>query len=828
MSAINSPDPTTYQHQFFIYGLSCMGCVAKVERHLLSLDGVKQVTIHFTQKKAIVETTAEVQLADLLQQVQDLGYETDTPQHCRFQIRGLSCAGCVRKVENKLNDIEGISRVFIHPSSHIAHIEKQATLADDVIIQAVHSFGYTATPLTTHQPQQLQLYINQQQLSEIKQFKHRFWLALLLTLPIFIVEMLAHIVPSFHHWLLSIISLQQLWITQFILSTLVLFFAGRSFFQQGLRALFKRMPDMNSLVAIGSGTAYLYSCIATFAPTLLPEQSLYVYYESATVIITLILLGRYIEHKAKYQVSNSIQSLLNLQAKTTRVLQHQVWQEISVEDLQINDIIEILPSEKIPTDAVVISGSSFVDESMMTGESVPIAKSPGDQLIGGTLNQHGVLQAQVKHIGQDTVLSQIIQSVEQAQNNKLPIQQLVDKITLFFVPVIILLAILTFALWLMIAPDLGINFAVINAVTVLIIACPCAMGLATPLSIMLGLQRSAELGILFRKSDALQKLKNCRVIAFDKTGTLTQGKPVVTDFIAFNDDTQQLLQLVASVEHKSEHPIAHAIVQYAQQQQLELLDIQQFQAHTGYGVTAYVQQQFIAIGSHAFMQSLNIETQAYQQQLQYLAQQAKTPLYIAINQHIVGICAIQDPIQASSLNTIQQLKKQQYHIVMISGDHQQTAQAIAQQLSINHVFAEVLPNNKAEIIQQLQQSYGQTAFVGDGTNDAPALAQADVGIAIGSGTDVAIETADLVLMSGHIGQIPTAIQLSHATMNNIRQNLFWAFIYNILLIPIAMGILYPSFSLLLSPMLASAMMAFSSVFVVFNALRLKNTTIHHR
>lgn len=813
---------STYQQSFYVQGMSCASCVAKVEKHLSQLEHVQNVQVNLTTQKVLVDSDQVLDVNLLMQHVAQLGYQPFLPERIELNLMGLSCAGCVRKVDKNLREIDGVSDVFIHLTTHKARIDTVQHIDPQIFINKIESLGYQAQ-LAQKNIQQNQSIIHQKQQQEIAQLKKESIIALILTLPIFIVEMGGHLIPSFHHAIMHTIPQQTLWYGEFILSSLVLCFAGRRFYQAGIPALLRLAPDMNSLVAIGTLSAYLYSVVATFIPQLLPQNLNYVYFEATAVIITLILLGRYIEAKAKGKVSNAIEKMMDLQAKTARVYQQNQWVEVDIADIASGDIIEVRSGERIAVDGIVQTGQSYVDESMMTGESMPIEKKAGDTVIGGTINQSGILSVQATTVGQDSVLSTMVAMVENAQGAKLPIQNLVDKVTLYFVPSVMFFAMMTFIAWLVVAPQLGLNFALVNAVAVLIVACPCAMGLATPVSIMLGLTRGAEQGILFRKGDALQHLKQCQVIAFDKTGTLTLGKPSLTDFQLLQQDVDEykILQWAASVEVKSQHPIAQAIVDVAHELNLDLLDVEQFTSVTGYGLTAQINGQHIFIGASRYMQQLGLDISNYQQKIDELAQQGKTPIWVAVNQQLMAILAVSDPIKDSSRTAIQQLKQQGFKVAMITGDHHTTAEKIAQQLEIDEVIADVLPDGKVQAIQQLQQNNTAVAFVGDGVNDAPALAQADVGIAIGTGTDIAIETADVVLMSGQLTGVNHAIRLSQATIRNIKQNLFWAFIYNILLIPIAMGILYPLWGILLSPMLAAGAMALSSIFVLINALRLK-------
>ena len=579
---------------------------------------------------------------------------------------------------------------------------------------------------------------------------------------------------------------------------------------------------MNSLVAVGTLAAYLYSVVATFFPSVLPQGTVNVYYEAAAVIITLILLGRFFEAKAKGRTSLAIQHLVGMQPKVARIQLNNQVIEVPIAEVQTGTIVEIRPGERIPVDGEVIHGQSFIDESMITGEPMPVEKTIGSTVVGGTINQSGSLNIKATSVGSSSVLSQIIRMVEQAQGSKLPIQALVDKITMWFVPVVMGLSLLTFITWFIFGPEPALTFSLVNAVAVLIIACPCAMGLATPTSIMVGTGRGAEMGVLFRKGEALQLLKETKVVAVDKTGTLTEGKPILTDLHVLEGfEYNAVLSLMAAVESKSEHPIARAIVQAAIDKELILSPVADFKSVTGYGIEATVSEHLVHIGADRYMEKLGLNPNVFSQFSDRLGEEGKTPLYVAIDQKLAAIIAVADPIKESTFAAIEALHQLGLKVAMITGDNRHTAQAIAKKLGIDEVIAEVLPEGKIEAVKKLKNQYGKLAYVGDGINDAPALAEADIGLAIGTGTDVAIEAADVVLMSGNLKGVPNAIALSKATITNIRENLFWAFVYNAALIPIAAGVLYPQFGLLLSPVFAAGAMALSSIFVLGNALRLK-------
>lgn len=814
-------DVPTQQFDLNIEGMTCASCVARVEKALKKVEGVLDAQVNLATEKAHVSAINSVPLSKLTQAVQKAGFDIQS-NRIELAIEGMTCASCVARVEKALLKVEGVSEAQVNLATETAWV-KASHSQIPALIAAVEKAGYQATVKSgTDMSADSHGAFQEKKANETAQLKRDLWLAVILTAPVFILEMGSHLIPAFHHFIAHTLGTQNSWYLQFVLTTLVLIIPGRRFYQHGIPALLRLAPDMNSLVAVGTIAAYGFSCIATFFPQLLPQSTVHVYFEAAAVIVALILLGRYLEAKAKGKTSEAIQYLIGLQPKTARVQQNDHWVDLAIADVQQGMLIEIRPGEKVAVDGEVVAGQSYIDEAMISGEPLPVAKQAGDQVVGGTVNQNGTLQIKATKVGQDSVLAQIIQMVEQAQGSKLPIQAVVDKVTLWFVPAVMALAALTFMVWFLFGPEPNLTYALVNAVAVLIIACPCAMGLATPTSIMVGTGRAAELGVLFRKGEALQLLQQTKVVALDKTGTLTEGKPLLTDFEVTADFNQQeVLQLVASVEAKSEHPIAHAIVQAAREQELQLSEVTDFDSITGAGVKAQVSGQQLHIGAERLMQDLGLNVDLFRATAQKLGDQGRSPLYVAINQKLAAIIAVADPIKPTTYSAIQALHEQGLKVAMITGDHQHTAQAIAKQLKIDQVIAEVLPHEKVDAVRQLQQQYGVLTFVGDGINDAPALAQADVGMAIGTGTDVAIEAADVVLMSGNLQHVATGIGLSQATMRNIKQNLFWAFVYNIALIPIAAGVLYPFLGILLSPMFAAGAMALSSVFVVSNALRLK-------
>ncbi len=604
-----------------------------------------------------------------------------------------------------------------------------------------------------------------------------------------------------------------------MLAAFVLFVPGARFFRHGVPSLLRAAPDMNALVVLGTSAAFLYSAVATFAPGWLPPGSDNVYYEAAAVIVTLILLGRLLESRARGRASDAIRRLMTLQPQIAQVIREGAEVAVPAAELVIGDIIAVRPGERIPVDGEVVTGISFIDESMITGEPVPVEKGPGAGVTGGTLNGNGAFHFRATRVGADTALARIMQMVEEAQNARLPIQALVDRITLWFVPAVIAAALLTFAVWLTVGTP---ALALVNAVAVLIIACPCAMGLATPISIMVGTGKAAELGILFRRGEALQALKDVRIVAFDKTGTLTEGRPVLTDIrIAPGWREDDVLALAAGAEEGSEHPMGRAIVAAARERSLAIPPAQNFGAVSGFGVTAQVNGHAVQVGAARYMAQLGHPSESFAEDEDALAAQARTPLYIAIDGTVAGLLGVADPIRPQSGHAIAALHAAGRSTAMITGDRKPTADAVAHALGIDQVAAEILPEGKVAAVKALRQTHGSIAFVGDGINDAPALASADIGFAIGAGTDIAIESADVVLMGSDPAKVATAIVLSEAVLRNIRQNLFWAFGYNVLLIPVAAGVLYPVAGLLLSPMLAAGAMALSSVSVVGNALRLR-------
>ena len=816
----NAPHPT-HSLRVGVSGMTCASCSARVERTLGRLEGVAEANVNLaTEQATVVFDPAKLTPIGVLDAIRDAGYEPVVAE-TELSVTGMTCAACSARVERALSKVDGVLSASVNLATERATLRYLPDVAPvSRLTEAIRDAGYDVLEQAERQSR------SDAERERREAERRELWTAVLiaaaLTVPIFALDMGAMLIPPVGDWLHALIPMQSMAYLLFVLATGVLFGPGLRFYQKGWPALRRGAPDMNSLVMIGTSAAYGYSVVATFTPWLLPAGTVHVYYEAAAVIVTLILLGRYFEAAAKGRTGEAIRALMRLQPRTARVERDGVELEVDVDAVRRGDVVAVRPGERVPVDGVVVAGESYVDESMISGEPIPVAKRAGDPITGGTINTNGSLRFEARAVGADTVLAQIIAMVEAAQGAKLPIQALVDRVVRVFVPVVLGIATLTLVTWLVFGPEPALTFALVNTVAVLIIACPCAMGLATPTSIMVGTGKAAEMGVLFRNGVALQGVGQADVVALDKTGTLTKGRPEVTDIVTADGfDEATLLTLVGAVEADSEHPIAGAIVAAARSNGGDLPRVEAFEATPGFGVAGRVEGRTVQVGAGRYLQRLGIDAGRLAGAVERLSDEGKTAVYVAIDGRAAGVIAVADALKPSSAEAVAALHALGKRVAMITGDDARTARAIAAQLGIDEVLAEVLPDGKAEAVRGLQAAGRKVAFVGDGINDAPALAQADVGLAIGTGTDVAIESADVVLMSGDLRNVPNAIALSRATLRNIRQNLFWAFAYNTLLIPVAAGVLYPAFGLLLSPIFAAAAMGLSSVFVVTNALRLR-------
>ncbi|MGF1676111.1 MAG: heavy metal translocating P-type ATPase [Rivularia sp. (in: cyanobacteria)] len=740
-----------------------------------------------------------------------------------LKLRGMSCASCANSIEKAINSLSGVSECNVNFGAEQATVKYNSQKIDIKRIQdAVDAAGYAAIPLqeqemiTGEDDEEKAARITESQ-DLIRKIIVGGVISIILiygSLPM----MTGLELPFIPTWL------HNPWL-QLVLTVPVQFWCGYGFYTGAWKAVKRHNATMDTLIALGTSAAFFYSLFATVFPDFFVNQGLMpeVYYETAAVVITLILLGKFFENRAKGQTSEAIRKLIGLQARDARVIRNGKEVDVPIQEVELGDIILVRPGEKIPVDGEVIQGTSTIDEAMMTGESLPVKKQPGDQVIGATINKTGSFKFKATRIGKDTVLSQIVQLVRQAQGSKAPIQRLADQVTGWFVPVVIAIAICTFVIWYTLG---NISLALITTVSVLIIACPCALGLATPTSVMVGTGKGAENGILIKGGESLELAHKIQTIVLDKTGTLTEGKPTVTNFITVggtaNQNELKLIQLAASLEHNSEHPLAEAVVRYAESQNVEITDVDDFEAVAGSGVQGYVSEKLVQIGTQRWLAEVGINTGMFVEEKQAWESLGQTVIWIAVDGQVEGLMGIADTLKASSITAVRMMQKLGLSVVMLTGDNRPTAEAIADEVGIERVFAEVRPDQKATVVKSLQQEGKIVAMVGDGINDAPALAQADVGMAIGTGTDVAIAASDITLISGDLRSIVTAIKLSRATINNIRQNLFFAFFYNVLGIPIAAGVLFPIFGWLLNPIIAGGAMAFSSVSVVMNALRLRN------
>ncbi|MCS7229289.1 MAG: copper-translocating P-type ATPase [Candidatus Kryptonium sp.] len=795
-----------------IVGMTCASCVLKVQNNLLKIPGVKNASVNLVTEKATIEVEQEkqVNLKDIIQSVKSIGYDVAI-QKINFPVEGLSTAS-VSHIEKTILKINGVINVSVNPAVGTVTTEFIPTLVTpENIKEELEKFGYKVPQLPE---EEIELYDEIVRKREFEDLKKRFIVSAILT-GFILIDMVSHL---FYH------TEDRTFINYilFALTTPVIFYGGGKFFKSFLSGIRHLSMDMNTLIAIGTGSAYIYSTVATFYPKIfeLTGKTSDVYYETSAVIITFVLLGRLLEARAKSQTTEAIKKLSTLQPQTATIIKEGKQIVVPIKEVRVGDIVLVKPGERIPVDGVIIEGYASVDESIITGESMPVEKKPGDLVIGSTLNKAGSFKFKVNNVGKDTLLAKIIQLVKDAQATKPPVQKLADKVAAVFVPIVIGIAFLSFLIWYL--SGYSFTFALMNFISVLIVACPCALGLATPTAIVVATGKSAEYGVLIKNAQALEIANKINMVVFDKTGTITYGKPEVTDIIKLgNISENELLRFSASVERNSEHPLAEAIVRYAKLRNLKLLEPKNFFSIPGQGVFANVDSNEVAVGNTTFMKNLNIETQSYERIIDLLTNQGKTSVFIAINRKIAGIIAVADTIKHDAKSTILNLKKLGIDIAILSGDNYKTTKAIANQIGVDKIFAEVLPEQKSEKIEELKNSGYIVAMVGDGVNDAPALAKADVGIAIGSGTDIASATADMILMKDDIKGVYQVIKLSAKTYKIIKENLFWAFFYNVILIPIAAGILYPVAGISLKPIFASISMSLSSLLVVLNSLRIK-------
>lgn len=810
-----APEDESERIDLPIVGMSCASCASTIRRGLASLKGVEKANVNFATSRATVLYQPQmVNPEDLISSVRGSGYEVGTAS-LELPIQGMNCASCVQKIEKALLQTKGVTKAVVNLATEKAKVEYlPSETSFKEIKNAIRSTGYKVLEVAPSEEVKDPERIVRER--EYKRLKIKLIVGIILGLTIFL--------GSSRHWFPWVPSFLNNFYLLWMLATPVQFWIGWQFYKGAWGAFKHRNADMNTLIAVGTSAAYIYSLTATLFPSFFEAGGIKpeVYFDTSALIIVLIILGRLLEARAKGQTSEAIKKLMGLQPKTARVIRERKEMDIPVEEVLAGDVVVVRPGEKIPVDGIVKEGKSAVDESMITGESIPVKKEPGNEVIGATINKTGSFKFEATKVGKDTALAQIIKLVQDAQGSKAPIQRLADTISGYFVPIVISIAIATFIIWFNFGPFPALTFALLNFVAVMIIACPCALGLATPTAVMVGTGKGAEKGVLIKGGESLETAHKLDTIVFDKTGTLTKGEPEVTNIVSVNSNSEEeILKYAASAEKASEHPLGEAIIKRAVERKIELQDPKNFRAIEGHGIEARVDGKDVLLGNAKLMRKRKIEVSDLEAKAEELASDGKTPIYISVDGIAAGLIAVADTLKENSLEAVEKLKKLGLEVIMLTGDNKKTAEAIARKAGIKRILSEVLPEEKVHEVKKLQSGGRKVAMVGDGINDAPALAQADVGIAIGSGTDVAMEASDITLIKGDLLGVVSAIELSKRTIRVIKQNLFWAFFYNTVGIPIAAGILYPFFGILLNPIFASAAMAFSSVSVVTNSLRLR-------
>tara|TARA_Y100000590_G_scaffold392902_2_gene470705 strand:+ start:10516 stop:12996 length:2481 start_codon:yes stop_codon:yes gene_type:complete len=804
-----------------VHGLHCAGCVVSVEQSLTEVEGVCEVSVSLVGGSAQLKVDSEVvDLTSLIDAIVQAGYKVPLLTQ-EVSIRGMTCAGCVRRVEMILDKVPGVISSNVNLATESACIEYipgmlDSTVMRDIVLAAGYELGTSAD---TELVEDAIRHRDEEREREANNLLRRFWVGAFLSIPVVIIGH-ANFIPGLHN--IDHITMRWLWALSGSLTVPIMLYVGGSFFVGGWSAFLRHNANMDTLVATGTGAAWVYSTVVVAFPYLFPEGTGHPFYEATAVVITLVVLGQYLEARAKGQTSQAVLRLMDLRPLVARVIRDGAEVEVSASNVKVGEIVAVRPGEKVPLDGCVQKGQSAVDESMVTGESIPVEKGPGDEVVGGTINMTSIFYFQVERVGREMVLSQIVDMVRKAQGAKPPIQRVVDIVASYFVPSVMIISITSFAIWYTFGPEPVLNYAMVVAVTVMVIACPCALGLATPISIMVAVGKAAERGILIRNGDALQLARSVDTVIFDKTGTVTQGRPFLTDVVPIDGISEkELLSLSATAETGSEHPLARAVVEAAETRGVDLAEMSEFETLPGLGIRAKVYGQQILIGTQDLLEQSGVDTSIMERQASQLAEAGRTPILVAAESQPLGVLGIADQIKEDSADAIKRLQGMGLDVIILSGDHEATTHAVAREVGVKSLFARVLPEHKAQKIRELQNQGRSIAMVGDGINDAPALAQADVGVAIGTGTDIAMEASDVTLMGGSLEGVVEMMEISEATFKNIRQNLFGAFIYNTLGIPVAAGVLYPFLGVLLSPVIAGAAMAFSSVTVVANANRLR-------